>query len=97
MPLFCVRRHFPGASERDLDAAASRSLSCVVWFDGMRWLRSYWDAASEETLCIYEARSKGDIVAHAERSQIPCNEISEVTEILPERFEMSAATDSLPA
>lgn len=91
MPLYQIRRSFPSATERDLDSAAARSLSCLAWFEGMRWIRSYWDPTSESTLCYYEAASIGDVVAHAEKASIPCDEIREVTEILPERFEIASS------
>ena len=92
MPLFQIRREFPAATDRDLDAAAARSLSCLGWFDGMRWIRSYWDPRSESLLCFYEANSAGDVFAHAERASIPCDDVREVTEIQPERFEIEAFT-----
>jgi hypothetical protein len=89
MALFLIRRHFPGASDRDLDAAAARSLSCLAWYPNMRWLRSYWDATSEDTLCIYEADDADDLRLHAARAHIPCDEVTEVAEILPDRFDGS--------
>jgi hypothetical protein len=87
MPLFMIRRSFPGATETDLDAAAFRALACAPFYEGLLWVRSFWDRGKEETLCFYEARSVEDIRLHADRAQIPCDEICAVEEVLPSQFE----------
>ena len=86
MPLFLIRRGFGGASETDLDAAAFRALACAPYYPGMRWERSYWDPAAELTYCLYQAGSEETIRLHAERAQIPCDDVREVQEVLPATF-----------
>lgn len=86
MPLFLIRRTFTNASETDLDAAAFRALACAPYHEGMRWERSYWDASAEETLCIYLAKGEVDIRSHAQRAHIPCDEVRQIDEVLPERY-----------
>lgn len=84
MPLYLIRRPFPGASKSDLAAAGYRALACAPFYPGMRWLRSYWDDAAGVTLCIYEARSIEDIRRHAVQSELPCDDIQLVEEMIPD-------------
>jgi hypothetical protein len=86
MPLFTVVRRFPGATRTDLDAASFRSLSCLRYHDGLAWVRSFWNPATETLMCIYEARDPEQIRHHAERADIPCDEIARVDEVLPTDF-----------
>jgi hypothetical protein len=90
MPLYSIRRPFPGAQPADLDAAGFRALACAPFYPGMRWIRTFWDAERQETLCIYEARSVDDIWRHSEQAGLPCEEVREVTEKLPEELETSS-------
>lgn len=83
MPLFSIRRDVPGATQEDLDASAYRALVCANAYKGMRWIRSYWDRENGQILCLYEARSREDLIQHSERSRIPCDEVREIMEILP--------------
>ncbi len=86
MPLFMIQRSFPGATDNDLDAAAVRAVACAPFHVGLRWIRSFWDAENEQLTCYYEANAAEDIRRHADRAQIPCDEVMMVEEILPERF-----------
>lgn len=91
MPLFSIRRPFPGAQPTDVDAAGFRALACTPFYPGMRWVRTFWDAEREETLCIYEARSVDDIRRHSEQAGLPCEEVREVAEKLPEELVSSGS------
>jgi Protein of unknown function (DUF4242) len=86
MPLFLIRRPFRGASEADLNAAAFRALTCLPYYEDMRWERSYRDPATEEILCVYQAQEERHLRMHAERSLLPCDEIRQVDEVLPETY-----------
>ncbi len=90
MPLYTVIRRFPGASKTDLDAAAFRSLTCIRYHEGLAWIRSYWNAAAEELRCIYVAQDPEQIRFHAQRADIPCDEIYEVDEVLPSDYTMES-------
>jgi hypothetical protein len=86
MPLYTIRRRLPGATREDVDAASVRALLCAYEYPGMTWVRSFWDRAGNELLCIYEAASPEQLKEHAERSRIPCDEVVEVTEFGPDEY-----------
>lgn len=86
MPHYLIRRHMPGYDDVDLEAAGFRSVVCQKQFPGLTWIRSYWDAAKEESLCLYEAEREQDVRNHAKMADIPCDEISEVVESSPAAF-----------
>ncbi|MCK9521099.1 MAG: DUF4242 domain-containing protein [Dehalococcoidia bacterium] len=86
MALYSIRRPFPGAAATDVDAAGFRALACVPFYPGMRWIRTFWDGEREETLCIYEAGSADDVWRHSEQAGLPCAEVREVEEKLPEEL-----------
>ncbi len=86
MPLYKIRRGVPGASREDVDASAFRAVACAIEFDGLHWVRSFWDEAAGELTCLYEAASAAQVLAHAERARIPCDSVAEVTEITPDEY-----------
>ena len=81
MPLFIVRRRFENGTDLDVDAAGHRSAACLPFYDGMRWLHTFWDAERSETTCVYEARTAEQLRAHARQASIPCDEIREVLDV----------------
>ena len=83
MPLYTVIRPFPGATKTDLDAASFRSLTCIPYHQGLAWIRSFWNPETEILTCIYQAENPEQIRFHAQRADIPCDEIVEVQEVLP--------------
>lgn len=83
MPLYTIRRELPDTTPEDIDAAAARAVMCAYEFEGLRWLRSYWDAERQAMLCVYEAAGPDQVRDHARRARIPCDEIREVEEVLP--------------
>jgi thiamine biosynthesis protein ThiC len=67
-------------SEEDLEAAAEQSsrIGDDEMSDQVRWIRSY--VLSEEdgtlgTVCIYQAVDEDAIMEHAQRSELPADEI----------------------
>jgi hypothetical protein len=86
MPLYAIRRDLGGISRDELDAAAYRAIMCSYEFHDMKWVRSFWNPERGDILCLYEAASVEDVKEHARRSRIPCDDVSEVTEITPEMY-----------
>lgn len=86
MPMFAIRRNVVGLSDEEIDAAGYRAVVCAIEYDGLRWLRSIYDRERGQLLCLYEARSEAEIREHALRSRIPCDEVREVEEILPDPY-----------
>ena len=83
MPLYAIRREVGDVPSDEIDAAALRAIFCAVEYDGLRWVRSFWDREAGLLNCIYEAQSAAQIREHSMRSNIPCDGVHEVTEILP--------------
>ena len=86
MPLFKVRRDVGEMTQEDMDAAGFRAIVCAPQFPGLKWHRSYWDKAQGRLDCIYEAETQGQLEEHARVSRIPCDEIREVAEVLPDPY-----------
>ena len=86
MPLYRVERAVGEQSQAEIEAGIFRAASCSNRFEGLRWLRSFHDAAAKQFTCYYEARSPADIRAHAAHAGIPCDEIAEVREYLPDNY-----------
>jgi hypothetical protein len=87
MPLYMITRQVPGATQEDMDAAAWRAITCAFYFDRLKWHQSYWDKQAGVIRCIYEAPSAEEIIAHAERARIPCDQVQEVSIIAPEFYD----------
>ncbi len=86
MPLYKIRRDVPGATRDEVDASGFRALICGYEYEGLRWIRSYWDAEAGELNCLYEAVDEEQLRDHARRSRIPCDDIREVVELMPHFF-----------
>jgi hypothetical protein len=94
MPLFHVRRDVPGAGQEEVDASAVRALICATEFEGLQWIESQWDAENGVLFCLYEADSREQVVEHARRSRIPCDEVHEVVTVRPEEYVIGAGASS---
>ena len=92
MPLYAIRRKVGPISQDELDAAGFRATVCAAEYDGLHWERSFWDRARQELTCYYVARSADEIRRHSHQSNIPCDEIAEVTEVLPDVYSRAVAT-----
>ena len=80
MNLYAILRRSGWRSGADLEAAAARSLSVAdgEMPDDIRWIRSYVldeGGGTVGTICIYEATSPEAIRRHAERADLPVDEI----------------------
>ncbi len=86
MPLYAIRRELGTISREELDASAYRAIMCGYEFENMRWVRSFWDPEAGNITCLYEAVSAEEIREHARRARIPCTEVREVIEVIPEAY-----------
>ena len=80
MELYAIIRRKGWQTGADLEEAAGRSskVGDEEMSDDIRWIRSY--VLSEEdgsvgTLCIYEASSAEKVREHAERADLPADEV----------------------
>ena len=85
MNLYVIRRQSGWGSPEDLAAAAGRSkqVGDEEMPADVRWIRSYVvNEADGElgTFCIYQASSPEKIREHAERADLPVDEIIEVAD-----------------
>ena len=77
------RTGWPSAAE--LRLSAKRSMAVAAEMDDLDWVRSYVLAEPDGrvgTLCHYRASGPDAIRAHAERTQIPVDDIVEVAELI---------------
>jgi thiamine biosynthesis protein ThiC len=77
---YAILRRDGWRSGGDLEEAAKRSsqVGDEEMSDDIRWIRSYVldeESGSVGTVCIYQATSPEAIRAHAERADLPVNEI----------------------
>lgn len=86
MPLYRIHRDVGDISQEDLDAASFRAIMCAPQFPGLKWVRSYWDQEAGRLDCIYDAANPQQLEEHARVSRIPCDEVCEVTEMLPDTY-----------
>lgn len=83
MPLYAIRRDLGPITREELDASAYRAIMCAYDFEGLKWVRSFWDPEQGEIRCLYEAQDVAQVIEHARRSRIPCDDVREVIEIDP--------------
>ncbi len=91
MPLFLIRRDVPGATQEDIDAAAYRAIACAFNYEGIKWHTSYWDKEAGRLHCVYEGQSREQIEDHSRRARIPCDEVRQVTQLMPEVWQGAAS------
>src|SRR2546423_697223 len=85
MSTYVIPRRGGWRSPAELEAAAqrSRSVGDGEMSDDIRWIRSYVleeDGGSVGTVCIYQASSPEAIREHAQRADLPCDEIIRVAD-----------------
>lgn len=85
MNTYAILRRSGWRSPEDLQAAAGRStrVGDDEMSDDIRWIRSYVldeDGGSVGTVCIYQASSPEAIREHAERADLPVDEIIPVAD-----------------
>jgi hypothetical protein len=87
MDTYVILRRSGWKSPADLQAAGARSgeVADAEFADDIRWLRSYAleeDGGSVGTVCIYQASSPEAIRQHAQRADLPADEIIRVAETI---------------
>jgi hypothetical protein len=80
MELFMIRRRTAWKSPAELGEAAERSkqVASDQFPDEIRWIRSYVIAESDGslgTVCIYEAASEDAVRRHADKVEMPADEV----------------------
>jgi sporulation protein YlmC with PRC-barrel domain len=79
MNLYAILRRNGWATGQDLETAAARSTEVGDQEgSGVRWIRSYVlgeESGELGTVCIYEADSPEAIKAHADKADLPVDEI----------------------
>lgn len=76
MPLYVIERTF--AEQLDLTSDDVRLIDEINAEEGVRWLFSFLSADRRRTYCLYEAPSPDEIVAAAERADVPADAVVEV-------------------
>jgi Protein of unknown function (DUF4242) len=93
MPLFVIERTF--AEQLELTGNDIELIEEINADEGVRWLFSFLSADRRRTYCLYEAPSAAEIMAAAQRVDIPADSIVEVggeTVGVPGRLQEWAAT-----
>jgi hypothetical protein len=85
MNTYVILRRGGWSSPAELEAAAerSRNVGDGEMSDDIRWIRSYVleeGGGSVGTVCIYQASSPEAIREHAQRADLPCDEIIPVAD-----------------
>jgi sporulation protein YlmC with PRC-barrel domain len=97
MNTYVILRRSGWRSPAELEAAAARSkqVGDEEMSDDIRWIRSYVlqeDGGSVGTVCIYEASSPEAIRAHADKAELPVDEIIAVADTVVIRPDPQAAS-----
>jgi len=96
MKLYGIVRRNGWRTPEDLEVAGKRSAEVGDEPDsGVRWIRSYVlaeESGEVGTFCIYEGESPEAIRAHAEASDLPCDEIIPIADTVIVRPDPVAAT-----
>ena len=95
MKLYAIIRRSGWRTSADLEEAAARStrIGDEEMSEDIRWIRSYVLAESGGdvgTICIYEATSPEAIRRHAERADLPIDEIVSVADTVVVRPDPTA-------
>ena len=95
MDMYVILRRNGWRTADDLREAAARStVEGEKMPDGVRWIRSYVTAESDDTVgtvCIYEASSPEAIRRHAAGAELPVDEIVKVADTVVVRPDPVAA------
>ncbi len=97
METYVILRRSGWRSGAELEEAAARSskVGDEEMSDDIRWIRSYVleeDGGSVGTVCIYQASSPEKIREHAERADLPVDEIIKVADTVIVRPDPEPAT-----
>jgi hypothetical protein len=86
LALFSIRRDVGDLTQEDVDASAFRATACAAEYEGLKWIRSYWDRKRGQILCLYEAEDERQLREHSDRSRIPCDDVQEIVVITPDEY-----------
>jgi len=97
MQMYAILRRSGWRSPEELGVAAERSkqVGDTEMSDDIRWIRSYVleeGGGSVGTVCIYEASSPEAIREHANRADLPVDEIIPIADTVVVRSDPQAAT-----
>ncbi len=96
MKTYVIFRREGWSTPEDLEAAAKRSrqVGDEEMPDQVRWIRSYVLAENGRvgTVCIYQAVSAEAIRSHAQRADIPADEVIEIVDTVYVRPDPEPAT-----
>ncbi len=99
MDTFVILRRAGWRSPEDLQEAAERSrrVGDEEMSDDIRWIRSYVleeDGGSVGTVCIYQATSEDAVRRHAERADLPVDEVIPIADTVVVRSDPEPAATS---
>ena len=87
MKTYLIERNLPpGMTDKELEAAAQRSLKTLAEMPDVTWVRSFLTTEKNKFVCIYQAPSAEECLEHARKADLPMDKISEVNEITPDMF-----------
>ena len=88
MAQYIVKRDLPGITPDALQSAGVRAKTCCSQMTSegqpVRWIRSFFLPATQQTHCYFEGPSKASVEEANQRARIPFTEIAEVLEMTPE-------------
>jgi hypothetical protein len=86
MPRYLVERTFPDGLAIPITEEGAQTCLTVVGnnvMDGVTWVHSYVTPDKKKTFCIYDAPSPEAIRTAAKRSNLPVNNITQVSVLDP--------------
>jgi hypothetical protein len=81
LQLVLVRRKLGPIQEREFRALALQAIMCAHEYSDLLWMRSFWAVEQEELTCVFRTRHHDLVREHAQRSRIPCDEVSDAVEV----------------
>jgi thiamine biosynthesis protein ThiC len=96
MNMYAILRRNGWRTGAELEAAAARSIKVAdeEMSDDIKWIRSYVleeDGGGVGTVCIYQASSIEAVRDHAERADLPADEIIPIADTVVVRADPAAA------
>jgi hypothetical protein len=87
MPRYLIERDLPpGLDAGDIDDASRRAIAVNATMPGVRWLHSNLAVDRSKFFCEYEAPDVAAVREAAQRAEIPCDTVTEVTLVAPEQY-----------
>lgn len=86
MPRFIVKRSFPDGLQIPVNEDGAAAMLGVVDKNadlGVTWVHTYVSADKKSTFCVYDGPNPDSIRVAAQRTGLPCDEITEVRVLDP--------------